>query len=78
MSRVVWIEEPRRPKSMHIIIHFGLKFHLLMSQFAIKKPASGPEINVVGMVIAIPSILRSFKGALAGDINGACPLVLFA
>jgi len=55
---------------MHIIIHFGLKFHLLMSQFAIKKPASGPEINVVGMVIAIPSILRSFKGTFIVAFGG--------
>ncbi len=70
MSRVVWIEEPRRPKSMHIIIQFGLKFHLLMSQLAIKKPASGPEINVVGMVIAIPSILRSLKGTVIVAFDG--------
>lgn len=75
MSRMVWIEDPRRPKSTDIIINFGLKFHCLINQWASRNPAKGPEIRIAGIVTATPSILKSLGRSFVPAMMFHYPIV---
>lgn len=56
---MVWIEEPKSPKSTSMIVDSDGKFHLWINQRLSKKHAKGPLKSTIGKVIANPSILKS-------------------